>query len=155
VLTDIGKVDFYLKVSEIPEDKLWIYSLTNEQRSSPTLLFRGLDYKEFYFKDDDKIEVIQGGDPIRALEIMENADYLIMSRSSLSSIGGFLNSTGTVIQPPDWIYAKNSRWIEAKNLISINKDWRVARHPLLYRFISHAAMNRLKRLRAKLIKDPT
>lgn len=153
VLTDIGIDDFELQISEIPYDKLWIYSLTEAQLRMPTILFKGKNYKELYFKRDDNIEVIQGGDPMLALEIMENADYLVMSRSSMSSVGGFLNSSGKIIQPPDWIYGKNKRWIEASNLIRIEKHWRVARHPFLYLIIPHAVMNRLKRYWASITKS--
>jgi hypothetical protein len=153
VLTDIGIDDFELQITEIPDDKLWIYSLTEEQLQMPTILFKGKDYKEIYFKGDDNIEVIQGGDPMQALEIMEIADYLVMSRSSMSSVGGFLNRTGTIIQPPDWIYGKNKRWIKASKLIRIEKQWRVARHPLLYLIIPHTAMNRLKRYWASITKS--
>ena len=35
----------------------------------PTILFEGKNYRKFYFKDFDKIEVIQGGDPLLALKL--------------------------------------------------------------------------------------
>ena len=152
VLTDIGIEDFELRISEIPEDKLWIYSLTEEQLQMPTITFKGKNYKELYFKEDDSVEVIQGGDPLVALEIMENADFLVMSRSSMSSIGGCLNRNGLIIQPPDWIYAKNKRWTNARDLIPIEKEWRVARHPILYLFVPHNLMNRLKKYWTLIIK---
>lgn len=152
ILTDIGKSDFELIISQIPKDKLWIYSLTEDQLQRPSILFKGKDYKELYFKGDDNVVVIQGGDPLEALEIMEKADYLIMSRSSLSSVGGTLNRNGLVIQPPDWIYARNEKWVKARKVIKIRKEWRVARHPLLYLFIPHAAMNWLKRRRVNLAR---
>jgi hypothetical protein len=152
VLTDIGVEDFELQISEIPKDKLWIYSLTEAQLAMPTITFKGKNYKDLYFKEDDSVEIIQGGDPLVALEIMEKADFLVMSRSSMSSIGGCLNSNGMVIQPPDWIYAKNKRWTKARDLIPINKEWRVARHPILYLFIPHALMNRIKKHWSSIVK---
>ena len=146
VLTDIGVEDFHLDISQIPSDKIWIYSLTEEQLKEKKITFRGFDYKNRHFRNDSKVSVLQGGSPMEALEIMEEADYLIMSRSSLSSVGGTLNHSGIVVVPPDWIYAKNRRWVKARKLIKIDKDWRVARHPIIYLFIPHRAMNWVKRV---------
>jgi hypothetical protein len=145
VLTDIGKKDFELDLSQIPSEKIWIYSLTEEQLSNNKVVFQGFDYKKNCFPDDPRVSVLQGGSPVRAIEIMENADYLIMSRSSLSSVGGTLNRDGVVVVPPDWIYAKNRRWTKARKLIRIHRDWRVARYPWIYWFIPHRLMNWLKK----------
>ena len=145
VLTDIGKEDFELEISQIPSDKIWIYSLTEEQLKKEKIIFQGFDYKKNYFHDDPRVSVLQGGSPVRAIEFMENADFFIMSRSSLSSVGGTLNRDGIVVVPPDWIYAKNRRWTKAGKLIKIHRDWRVARYPWIYLFIPHRLMNWLKK----------
>jgi hypothetical protein len=145
VLTDIGMEDFELNISQIPPEKIWIYSLTEEQLNQDKVVFPGFDYKKNCFPDDPRVSVLQGGSPVKAIEYMEAADYLIMSRSSLSSVGGTLNQDGIVVVPPDWIYAKNRRWTKAGKLIKIHKDWRVARYPWIYLFIPHRIMNWLKK----------
>jgi len=152
IFTDIPKIDFELIISQIPEDKLWIYSLTEEQLQFPVLHFKGKDYKKLYFEGEDNVSVVHGGNALEALDSMERADYLILSRSSLSSIAAILNKNGMVIQPPDWIYFKNTRYVRARSLIRIKKEWRVARHPLLYILVPHSIMNSLKRAKDKIVK---
>jgi hypothetical protein len=56
------------------------------------------------------LRIISGGDPIDALKIMSQADYLIMSRSSLSYLGALLNRNGTIFFPPDFWHKPLKGW---------------------------------------------
>lgn len=135
ILTDLPKHDFSFPLATIPKEKLYMWFLTDEQAKKTTLEFKGVDIKNLYFKDDSNVEVIHGGDPLAAVNIMAAADYLVMSRSSLSSVGGMLNRHGKVIRPPDFIYLSSKEWVNAREFIRIENKWRFSRFPKISPFI--------------------
>jgi hypothetical protein len=56
------------------------------------------------------LKIIRGGNPINALTTMINADYLLMSRSSLSYVAAILNKKGIVFYPKDFWHPKKKSW---------------------------------------------
>ncbi len=57
-----------------------------------------------------KVSIRYGGDPLDTIRDMASADYLIMSRSSLSYVGGILNRHGTVYAAPDFWHKSLPNW---------------------------------------------
>jgi hypothetical protein len=56
------------------------------------------------------VEVIRGGNPLDAIEIMSQAEFLLMSKSSLSYLGGYLNKLGKVYYPKDFWHRPLPGW---------------------------------------------
>ena len=57
-----------------------------------------------------RCEIIRGGSPLLALKIMISAQYLVISRSSLSYTGALLNTGGKVFYPFGFWHPKKSGW---------------------------------------------
>ena len=70
----------------------------------------GLDLSEHVFNFNAKSELIAGGDPLDALCLMSNADFLIMSKSSLSFTGAVLNSKGKIFYPVGFWHPALNKW---------------------------------------------
>ena len=58
-----------------------------------------------------QIKIHSGGNPIEAINIMANANFLLMGRSSLSYIAGILNAEGQVYAAPNFWHKPLSRWV--------------------------------------------
>jgi len=56
------------------------------------------------------VQVIRGGNPLEAIEMMAQADYLIMGKSSLSFFGGVLNLSGQVYYPRNFWHRPMAHW---------------------------------------------
>ena len=56
------------------------------------------------------VEVIRGGNPLVAIEIMAHAEFLLMSKSSLSYLGGYLNKQGAVYYPKNFWHRPLPEW---------------------------------------------
>lgn len=56
------------------------------------------------------VEVIRGGNPIDAIKVMAQAEILLMSKSSLSYVGGYLNRLGQVYYPKDFWHRPMPWW---------------------------------------------
>jgi hypothetical protein len=54
--------------------------------------------------------IISGGSPLEAIVAMSNADFLLMSRSSLSYVGALLNRDGLVFYPPQFWHRPLKNW---------------------------------------------
>ena len=132
VLTDFPKQNLSVPLESIGKEHLWMYFLTEDQLSSSRLEVEGNDLKSLYFSEDSKVSVLHGGNPVEALDLMATANYLVLSRSSFSAVGGMLNKNGIVIQPPDFQYMSSSNWFPARDYIKIQNKWRLPRHPRLY-----------------------
>ncbi len=74
-----------------------------------------LDLTECTLLKQENVQVVHGGDPLEALKIMASADHLILSRSTLSFVGGLLNRSGRVIYPVDFGQKPLKRWVAGKN----------------------------------------
>lgn len=56
------------------------------------------------------VVVIRGGNPLEAIEIMTQAEFLLMGKSSLSYLGGYLNKVGTIYHPKDFWHRPLPGW---------------------------------------------
>jgi len=56
------------------------------------------------------LEIIRGGNPLDAILIMASADVLLSGKSSLSYMGGLLNSRGRVYYPKDFWHRPLKNW---------------------------------------------
>ena len=70
---------------------------------------QGNDFPAFRQKFRN-LQIIRGGDPIEALLIMSQADFLVLSRSSLSYLGGILNHKGQVFPAKGFWHPSLSNW---------------------------------------------
>lgn len=129
ILTDYPKFDTKLRISSIDKDEVWMWFFTSDQIKQDIFEITGVDLKSMYFLSDSNVKVIHGGDVMESLRIMAVADFLILSRSSLSSVGGKLNLNGTVIIPPEFFHKAFKKWIPASSFINIRKEWRETRYP--------------------------
>ena len=60
-----------------------------------------------------EFEIKSGGDPIEAIQIMSQSDFLVMGRSSLSFVAGVLNKKGTVYAAPEFWHKPLPGWRKA------------------------------------------
>lgn len=110
VITDTPKEDFKYTPLEF-QLPLW----SNEPRfQHGGVEIRGETFREFELDFLSKFTVIHGGDPILALRQMQDADFLVMSRSSFSYVGAILNSKGKVFYPPNFWHRPMKKWIKVK-----------------------------------------
>lgn len=58
------------------------------------------------------LEIIRGGNPLTAISIMSQSNFLILSRSSLGYLSALLNSNGAVLYPPNFWHRKQPHWLE-------------------------------------------
>lgn len=56
--------------------------------------------------------VIRGGNPLDAIKIMADSDFLVMSKSSLSYVAALLNKKGTVYYPNSFWHNPLSSWVK-------------------------------------------
>jgi len=69
-----------------------------------------LDFEYLTRKFNVHIEVIRGGNPLVAIEVMAKSDYLLMGKSSLSYVGALLNKSGKVYSPRDFWHRPLPGW---------------------------------------------
>lgn len=72
---------------------------------------KGNDLFTFFRANRIPVEVHSGGNPLEAIAIMSNSDFLITSRSSLSYVAGLLNSKGTVVAAEGFWHPTPSDWL--------------------------------------------
>lgn len=108
IITDVPKEDSTYRPIQ-SQVGLW----SNEPRLlEGTVTIKGESFSEFHYDFLTKFSVIHGGDPIAAIETMQLADFLVMSRSSFSYIGGVLNEFGKVFYPPLFWHNPLPTWIQ-------------------------------------------
>jgi hypothetical protein len=76
-----------------------------------------LAIKESKLRSLPQLRIIHGGDVIQALEEMQSADLLFMSRSTLSILGGLLNRSGKVIFPSRFGTKPLKEWISGEKFL--------------------------------------
>ena len=76
-----------------------------------SIMVEPLDLSSSKLKHYERFSVVYGGDPLEALKEMASADYLFMSRSTLSFLGGLLNKSGKVIYPPRFGMTPMKNWL--------------------------------------------
>ena len=86
----------------------WKNAGVNFSNSMATI--QPFDFKNSEFCRFNHVSIVHGGDPLEALEIMANSDFLIIGRSSLSYCAAVLNKAGTVIYPPSFWHALKPGW---------------------------------------------
>jgi hypothetical protein len=108
IITDVPTSDIVFQPIAIQKE-LWA--------SEPRLINGGVEIKgdnfsEFGIKELSGFEVLSGGDPLIAITKMREADFFVMSRSSLSYIGGILNSNGVIFYPPNFWHKPLPGWVK-------------------------------------------
>lgn len=132
ILTDHPQSDLVIPIEMIDLKHLPMLHLSADSLAQSKIEIRGFDIQQQYFPSDSNTKVLHGGNPLDAFDIMAAADILIMSRSKFSNVGGYLNSRGKVIMPPevgDSVIPRN--WIPARKFIKIKSDWKLSKHPAL------------------------
>jgi hypothetical protein len=78
--------------------------------SNGVITIQPIDFGELSEKFDLPIHVIRGGNPLDAIYLMANSDYLLMGKSSLSYLGGIFNNIGEVYFPKNFWHRPLSKW---------------------------------------------
>lgn len=78
--------------------------------SNGMITIQPIDFSKLSTKFDLPIHVLRGGNPLDAIYVMAQADFLLMSKSSLSYLGGIFNDFGTVYFPKEFWHRPLSRW---------------------------------------------
>jgi hypothetical protein len=129
IFTDYPRTSRRVLLATAKKSDVSLAFLTSEQANEGYVFFEGFNIKKLYFKDQDNVRVFHGGNPIEILEKMSSSDYLILSRSSFSSIAGILNGAnhgGVVITPPNFLYLKDSSWHKSSRYIKIKSEWKLS-----------------------------
>ncbi len=114
IVTDAPEDDFhYMPVSE----QKHILEEFNYLENIEGIKVSGHSFDEIREYFPGEVNIIRGGDAHAAVSIMRVADYLIMSRSSMSYVGALLNTTGTIYYPPDFWHKPLKRWIKVSSFI--------------------------------------
>lgn len=106
VFTDAPINDIFFEVP-FGQDVLW-KSMPGFRDGKLHLI--GMKNEVFDKLSDEPIEIIRGGDPLKAILLMSNARYLIVGRSSLSYVAA-LFSQGKVALPNDFWHPSQKGWI--------------------------------------------
>lgn len=78
--------------------------------SNGVMTIQPIDFGKLSEKFDLPIHVIRGGNPLDAIYLMAQSDFLLMSKSSLSYLGGMFNAIGTVYFPKNFWHRPLSSW---------------------------------------------
>jgi hypothetical protein len=105
-------------LTDAPTEVTYFHPPVNQQHlwdgtpgySEGVMTVQPTNFDELTEKFGIPVEVIRGGDPLEAIAVMANAEFLLMSKSSLSYLGGFLNKFGTVYYPKDFWHRPLPEW---------------------------------------------
>jgi hypothetical protein len=114
LLTDAPAKSFYYSP---PSDQLKKWEETGYEIKNGSVEIKALDLEESWISGTPGFRVVHGGDPIEAIKEMANADYLLMSRSTLSFLGALLNQTGEVIYPPRFGAKPIDGWVSGEKFM--------------------------------------
>ncbi len=114
LLTDAPAVSFYYSP---PSDQLEKWKEAGYEIKNGSIEIKALDLEESRISEIPGFRVVHGGDPVEAVKEMANADYLLMSRSTLSFLGALLNQTGEVIYPPRFGAKPIAGWISGEKFM--------------------------------------
>jgi len=112
ILTDAPESDFLYNISETQREKYMQY---NYLVNNDSILVQGHRFQRIKDTFGEKVVIIRGGDLFEALETAANADFFIMSRSSMSFIGAMYNLHGKVFYPPNFWHKPLSNWVKVEN----------------------------------------
>jgi hypothetical protein len=106
VLTDAPKdVTFYRP----PTDQQILWEGTPGYVNG-MMTIQPLNFASLSEKFDLPIEIYRGGNPLDAVSIMAESDFLLMSKSSLSYLGGLFNRAGKVYSVKNFWHRPLPRW---------------------------------------------
>jgi len=106
ILTDApADVTFYRP--PISQQKLWEGT---PGYSEGVMTIQPIDFDKLSEVVDLPTKVIRGGNPLGAVYIMSQSDFLLMSKSSLSYLGGLLNKIGSVYYPKNFWHRPLAKW---------------------------------------------
>jgi hypothetical protein len=74
------------------------------------MTIKPIDFNMLKQRSGLEVSVIRGGNPLEAIKAMATADYLLMSKSSLSYVGAILNTDGNVYYPVEFWHRPLSNW---------------------------------------------
>jgi len=97
-----------------PAEQLKEWEKTGYHVENGMIEIKALDLGESEISKIPGFRVIHGGDPIDALREMSTADFLLMSRSTLSFLGALLNQQGKIIYPPRFGSEPLPGWISGE-----------------------------------------
>jgi len=93
-----------------PDEHIEKWKTAGVNFSNSMATIEPFDFKNSEFCRFKNLSIIHGGDPLKALEIMANSDFLLIGRSSLSYCAAVLNKAGIVIYPPSFWHALKPGW---------------------------------------------
>ncbi len=114
LLTDAPAKSFYYSP---PSDQLEKWEEAGYEINNGSIEIKALNLEESSISGIPGFRVVYGGDPVEAVREMANADYLLMSRSTLSFLGALLNQTGKVIYPSRFGAKPIAGWISGEKFI--------------------------------------
>jgi hypothetical protein len=114
IVTDAAEEDFYYMPVSKQKNKWEEFNYLEDING---VKVSGHSFKEIKDYFPGEINIIRGGDAQAAVSLMRVADYLIMSRSSMSYVGALLNTTGTIYYPPDFWHKPLKKWIKVSSFI--------------------------------------
>lgn len=92
-----------------PSDQLILWEGTPGYRNGKMSIMP-IDFQVLTADFGVPVEVIRGGDPLDAIRVMASSDFLIMSKSSLSYLGGLLNQHGQVYYSREFWHRPLKHW---------------------------------------------
>ena len=98
-----------------PRDQLEMWERSGYEINNGLIEINALDLEGSGILGFPGFRVVHGGDPVEALKVMANADYLLMSRSTLSLLGALLNRSGKIIYPPRFGSGPMRDWISGED----------------------------------------
>lgn len=104
-------------VFELPKSQLssWVNSPGVDEGRMAVL---GVDDYTLLSQFGAQVNLIRGGDPIKAITAMASARILIMSRSSLSYVAALLNNSGTIYFPSSFWHRPQAHWKVIKDNVA-------------------------------------
>jgi hypothetical protein len=109
ILTDAPKHNLLYEPSK---KDLYKWKEFADRKFKDGISIDGHEFSGFKSEYSEQLEIVRGGDLIKSLKLMINADHLIMSRSSMSYVGALLNKKGVVFYPPDFWHKPLKKWIK-------------------------------------------
>ena len=108
ILTDLPLGNTYFSIKK--DDKVYWDRFGYNVNDHHILQYEGIEIESSTIGKLTNAEIIREGGPMVALEYMTSADILIMSKSSLSFISALLNTSGTIVYPPNFSARKLKHW---------------------------------------------
>ena len=112
LLTDAPAEPFYYSP---PMDQLEKWEETGYKIKNGLIEIKALNLSSSNIAEIPGFRIVHGGDPVEALKEMASADYLLMSRSTLSFVGALLNQTGLIFYPPRFGSQPLTGWISGED----------------------------------------